>query len=240
MPVLLVALVVALACFASVAASAFATPGDSIANAVSINEFNGSSLTTDLVPSGFHDSGQFYLRVYLTANAGFRATFTSGPTVVSLRPAIVGFADSTAIDASHSVLTFQPTTSNVYTIWCPASSMGTFTVAPTISQGYSLSKLTVPSSARKSRSFAVSVRVSPKYQGASSPIRFMITRYDTKKHVYKAYSSYASKANQVTSSYTRYAASVKLAKGTYKIYARFADGDHPKAIATGSIKVTVK
>jgi hypothetical protein len=236
-----IALSAAFVCFAAGASTALAVPGDGIANATSLNDYVGSSLTTSVIP-GQYGTGAYYLRVYLSMGATLHAQFTAGPTLVALQPSVLGYDVYASPQQANPTcaLTFKAPATGMYNVWAPASSTGTFTVAPTITAPvYKFSNFSVPSKAKKSKSFSVTVRVNPQYDGASSPVRFTITRWNAKKKAYLGYSSASSKANYIASNYTRYAASMKLPKGLFKITARFSDASHA-AFTTSAAKVTVK
>ena len=130
--------VVALAWFAALGVTAFAAPGDSGANATSLNDYVGASLTTKVVPSG--PTGFYYFKVLLAPGQTLQADFTSFPGLDGLLAIADPFntfsalTPSVPMSASVQRLTFSAPslTSQTYTVYVGTSSPGTFTVEPRV------------------------------------------------------------------------------------------------------------
>lgn len=135
--VLLVALA-ASACFLALAGAAYAAPGDTVGEAVSLNPYLGSSLTTDFISGTIAPTGHFFLRVQLTAGDTLRSDVSPGPSVVNLEALALPISDayhettSVALPSGAARLTFTAPITGMYTVSVTASSLGTFTVKPAI------------------------------------------------------------------------------------------------------------
>jgi putative cell wall-binding protein len=133
----LVAVVAAVLCWAALGATALGAPGDTPGTATLLNDYYGSSLTTNLVVAGppLTGTGFYWFRVDLSAGDTFRADFTSSPSVLFLTPATEGLpapenVSLVKISDSVSRLTFTAHVAGMHSIHVGASTPGTFTVAP--------------------------------------------------------------------------------------------------------------
>ena len=130
---MIVAVVALVACI-GVAATAYAVPGDS-ANQTLLNDYLGSSLTTDLVGTtlaGPHTS--YYFRVDLQAGETLHADFRSSTPTMNLQ-AIVFYGQypgSVALSSTLARLTYTAPVTSPYTVYAVSSAPGTFTVEPLI------------------------------------------------------------------------------------------------------------
>jgi hypothetical protein len=119
-------------------ASAFALPGDSEANATSLNDYLGSSITTDLVaPTGAGASTAYFFSILLSPGQTLRADFAPSADVINLKALdYYDYVASVALPSGVQRLTFtSPATSpQQYTVYVGASTSGTFTATPSIIQ----------------------------------------------------------------------------------------------------------
>jgi hypothetical protein len=247
-------LLAALLCFAAVGGVAFATgvPGDSFVNSTSLNDYNGSTLTTGLSGTSIAGPGtQYWFKVELAAGDVLNADFTYLPDddnsflfqayVLPTNP-LVG---TDAISSSLSRLTFVAPASGMYTVLLGTSHAGTFTVAPTVTRKvvpapikYGFSSFSAPSSVKKGKKFSLSVRLSPSYPGSASAVKFLVERKVGSK--YKPYATVGTAFNGSTAAYSRFAATTKLStKATYRVRAKFTDATHG-ATYTGYKSLKVK
>jgi hypothetical protein len=119
-----------------------------------------------------------------------------------------------------------------------AGSTFTIDIATSTPVPYSLVGLAVPKSAKHSKSFKVSVVVTPAYNAFSwPPVRFVIDR--KVGSTFRGFSSvsgrnpypyYYAMYMQPTSGPTKVVGSMRLPRGTYRIRASFRDAAHPTAI----------
>ena len=132
---------VALVWFAALGVTAFAAPGDSGANATSLNDIMGSNLTTMAIPGGIPGSsvGYYYFKVLLSPGQTMQADFTSLPGLSSLSALADPFNTYSALTPSVQLsaevqrLTFSApaSTPQIYTVYVGTSGPGrTFTVEP--------------------------------------------------------------------------------------------------------------
>ena len=151
-------------------------------------------------------------------------------------------------------ITYTAPAHGAYTIYVATSGTSdatttpaTFTVVPTVQAAppvtpaikYSLTTFSAPSKVKKKKSFALSVKVWPGYGGSVSPVKFIFQQKVGKKWKSVSWGTISSKVAAGTSSYTRYAGSAKLPKGTFRVRAKFADATH-SAIYTGYKTITAK
>jgi putative cell wall-binding protein len=133
---LLVALA-ALLCWAALGTSAFAAPGDSIANATPLHDYFGSSLTTRLA-GAIGGTGSYWFRVQLSAGETLRANFIASSAVVNMQalvlPLTSGYdlVESTAVSSRIARLTFMAPVDGMYNLYVGTSTQGTFTVQPAL------------------------------------------------------------------------------------------------------------
>jgi len=235
------ALAVAALAVGAFATAAYAVPGDSIANAVSLNSYIGSSLytgstiTTKLVPDyypGGGITGKYYFAVQLKAGntlrvniwpktavnlKGLMLPFTTGYRIIESKPA------STAL----SQLTFMAPVSGRYNVYLGASSAGTFTVGPMLINPvyYTVKPMTAPTYAKPYTWFSVACALTPAYDGPTSPIKFVVQRKVS--GVWKYYATKNSVVSAAKPTYTTFRVSLKLPKGTFRVKAAFKDAAHP-------------
>jgi hypothetical protein len=224
----------------ALAATAFGAgvPGDSVANATSLNSYIGSSLTTDLIPGTLGVTGHYYLRIYLSAGRTFKAAFKPDADIVTPNAkALVlplkssyRIIESSADASGVARLSFMAPVSGMYNVYFGPSYIGTFTVSPSYASAtkYSLSSFTAPSTAKKGRSYKLSLTLKPGYNGPVSPIKYVIQRR-VSGH-WKSYSTVSSSYASGSSTYSRFTRAVKFSKtGTYRVRARFDDAARPVA-----------
>ncbi len=232
----------ALALCLSFASSAWAVAGDSIANATDLNDYLGSTITTDLVPEGTGGlgsaTGKYYFRQEMTAGQTLQIDVVPSPTVLGLKVLVLPFASGYRIvestkDASGTVhFSYMATKTGMYNIYFGSSSVGTVTLSPAkvAPVSFKLGSLLAGSKQKANKSFNVSTKIYPRYNGSRMPIKFYIQKKKSGK-----WRSYASKSGTILvlatppTTYTKVQASLSLPRGTYRIRAKFADAAHPKA-----------
>jgi hypothetical protein len=130
------AVVAAMLCSAAFSATAFAAPGDSELNATPLNDYLGSSITTDLVaPSGAGANTAYFFSILLSPGQTLRADFAPSADVINLKALdYYDYVGSVALPSGVQRLTFtSPATSpQMYTVRVAASTSGTFTATPSI------------------------------------------------------------------------------------------------------------
>lgn len=102
---------------------------------------------------------------------------------------------------------------------------------------YKLTKYTVPASAKKKTWFTFSVQLTPTYIRTGKPVTFVLQQKVGSK--WKHTLSVKVGGTKVSGGTTKFAAKAKLAKGTWRVQARFADTDH-KTMSTAWKNVKVK
>jgi hypothetical protein len=138
-------------------------------------------------------------------------------------PLMVG-GDS--VTPTQTVLTFMSPATGNYRVSLLGSAVESFTLsAATISTvPFSMGGFTVPGSKKRNKSFDVSVRVSPSYNGLYVPVKFEIQR---KSGTFKKYSTVTGTLYGGSSAYTKFGKKLKIKKtGTYRIRAVFSDAAH--------------
>lgn len=220
---------------AAFATSAYAVPGDSIANAVSLNSYMGSTITTNLVNDyypGGGATGKFYFAVQL--NAGNTLRLNLWPkAVVNLKALALPFAtgyrivESVSPTTTLTQMTFMAPVTGRYNFYLGSSTPGTFTAGPLLipAINYAVKPMTAPAKAKPYTWFSVAVAVTPAYDGPTSPIKFVLQKKNT-AGVYKYYATKNSVVSAAKPTYTTFRTSLKLAKGTYRVKAAFKDAAH--------------
>lgn len=230
------------------AAVAFAAvPGEDIANAVSLNDYMGTSLTSVLC-SGTGGTGYYWLKVQLSAGNTLKASFTTSLGVVGLKASVqpnsesATFVESVPVSSTECRLNFMAPATGWYNIWVPASSPGTFTVSPVVSTEtvkFALSSFKSPRSAKRNHSFSVSAKMWPAYNGPLTPVRFYFDRKITSKR-WKSY-GYVWGSMSTFPTYSKFAANVKLkARGAYRVRAYFADITRTRCVRTSYHTIKIK
>ena len=141
----LVTVMVLMLTLGALATGAYATTGDSPANATSLNDV-GPVFTTNLFPLG-QLFGAYYFKVLLGAGDTLQADFLSSPSVAA--GAYIGDPMSPVwVSSGHSRLTYVAASEGMYTVVVQASSVGAFTVLPAIlSPGTLSGRVTAPGGA---------------------------------------------------------------------------------------------
>jgi hypothetical protein len=250
---------VALAAFALCAAvlgmssTAFAAaPGSDIQYASELTL--GSTIATTLAGNNAYPgdpTGVYYTRTWLDAGTTVRFDITPGVGVTNLDSMVLSLLPGDAFITGNRLadnswrISFMASRKGMYNIQTTASSIGTFTISATkvAAVNYTMSNFTMPSKAKKKKSFALSVRLNPDYNGQLTPVSFYIERY-VGRGKWKSAGAATSHFDISTATYTRYSGSAKLSsKGTYRIRAKFKDAAHTKvtkATYTAYKKIVVK
>ena len=228
-------------------ATAFAAPGDSVGNATDLNPYLGSSLTTDLVVAAPAPTGFYYFRTQLSAGNTLLAYFKPAPSVLGLKALVLPFksgyryATSYTISSGTARLSFMAPVTGMYTVYLGSSTPGTFTVSPSLIAPvrYSFKDFVAPSTVKPSKSFSLSVKLTPAYNGPTSPIQFRIYRKASGHwKYYKSVNALTVDDRYLT--YTRFARSTSLPKGSFRVRASFRDAAHPAYAYTGYKYISVK
>lgn len=132
------------------------------------------------------------------------------------------------VSPTVQTLSFMAPAAGTYRVCLYGSAVETFTLSgvevPKVP--FSMSGFSVPGSKKKNKSFDVSVRVSPSYNGLYVPVKFEIQRKSGK---FKKYSTVTGTLYGGNSTYTKFGKKLKLKKtGTYQIRAVFSDAAHVK------------
>lgn len=147
---------------------------------------------------------------------------------------------SDPFDSTHRQLAIMAPRAAKYELEVFASAPGTFSIEATTIPPVTttLSSFWVPKSAKKKRSFTVSVKAVPDYDSLFSPIRFYIER---RSHgIWKKYGYSKGLLADGSWLYQRFAAKLKLPKGKFRVRARFTDAAHPNPLRTVWKQVEVK
>jgi len=201
-----------------------------------------SQLLSDLFPS-------YVYAVTLTKGQTIAATITADPaesiTLSAWSDEYFGGVVSDYVQPGVDSLSFMAPASGVYFLEADnffTSTLSTFSVDASIveTRTFALGSLVVPASAKVKHSFTVSARLTPMYNGITTPVRF----YVEKKASNGKYKSYTAKtANRLSNDsgvYSKYSYKFKLSKkGTYKIRARFTDAAH-SAVYTSRQTIKIK
>lgn len=241
-------LMAAITCFIGASVStALAAPGDSIPSAVLLNDYFGQTYQSVLA-TDTGGTGHYFFRTSLSAGQTLKASFESSEAVLNLKATVLpyspsyGFTESVPNGDHKCSLSFMAPVTGIYNIWVPASTAGTFTVSSLVSTdavNFGLSSFKSPSSAKRSHSFSVSVKMWPGYNGPVTPVRFYFDRKITSKR-YKSY-GYVWGTMSTFSTYSKFVATTKLkTKGTYRIRARFSDAAHSKSLYTAYHTIKIK
>ena len=225
-----------LSCFA-IATTAFAAPGDNVANATSLNTYFGSELTTSTIGGGLNPSGRYYFRAELSKGNTFSATFRPSAGMSNLDALVLPFkSDGTyrivasSLDASGVAhLNFMAPSTGGYTVYFATSSLpGTFSVTPALvpATKFSLGAMSVPS-AKHGKTFTVSMTMKPAYNGPTCPVKFYVER-KVSGH-YKSYTTKRNASFYTRTTYSKFTRTLNLPKGTFRVRARFADAAHTTA-----------
>jgi hypothetical protein len=229
-------------------ATAFAAPGDSEGSAVALTA--GTTATGTLVPAPAAPGN--YLFVYslnLTAGQTVAATYTVSPTVTSpdilawaaFRSDVAWLGSAWISPVSRVTYLLAPKTGTYYLGAFGQSTPGTFTVDAAVVPRfeYTLSKITAPSSAKKTRSFKVSTTLIGQFDQLNVPVSFLLTRKSGRS--FKPYRTVkATLTRRSDGQHTVFSASLKLPKGTYQVRARFLDAAHSTPLKNLPRTVTVK
>lgn len=155
-----------------------------------------------------------------------------------LSPPGVVVSDSVA-SASRSSLKFMAPVTRYYLLSLQSNRAASFSLEATTSYRvwFGMTDLAVPKSAKKGRSFKVSVNVYRRYNSLGSPITFQIQRKVGRR--WAMYATARSSATELAETHTPFASSVKLKrKGTYRIRACFSDAaSAPRYTAYKKIKI---
>jgi hypothetical protein len=151
-----------------------------------------------------------------------------------------GSLSSDPVDATHKRLDIMAPRTGTYYFIVWASAPGTYTVGAQerAAVSYKMSALTVPKTAKKSKSFSVSVRLSPDYDAILTPVRFYVERKSGSK--WKKYKSFSTSITGGSVYYTKFSAKLKLPRGSFRVRARFADAAHPSVKYSSWKSVKVK
>lgn len=227
----------------SIGTTAFAAAGDSAANATWLNDpagtYMGSKYTAALLQDGTSPTGFYYLRVELKAGKTMKMKFTPAAGVNNLKALVfplvfnVGqrIVESSTDASGFGRLNFMAPKTAMYTIYVGSSSLGTFSVEPTMTSTtkFSIGSMTAPSKTRLYKAFTVSAKLTPAYNGPTSPVRFYVQRKVSGR--WKSYGSVAGKFSTEAKTYTKFTASLqthsfRMPIGTYRVRARFTDAAH--------------
>lgn len=188
---------------------------------------------------------EFWYTIPLAAGQTVSVTATSDPSVSSpgLEMWPVSFDTPYYVEATYpsdsvSTLTMMAPRAGDYFISAYGGDTDTtFTLSaqsiPAVN--FSLWGFSAPKTAKRSKAFAVSVKMSPKYNGLFPPVKIYVQHKVGKK--WKAYKTYTGLSN---ANGTAFSAKPKLAKGVYRSRAAFWDAAHPHAKYTAWKTVTVK
>ncbi len=233
--------VAALALSFAAATTAFAVTGDDIANPADLNDYLGSSLTTEMVPTGVGIggsgvTGKYHFRVELSAGETLKASVTPSAGVIGLKAIVLSsgsgyrVVESITDGAGVAQLSFMASRTMAYNVYIGTSTLGTFTITPSkvAPVKFTLGSVLVSSKQKVRKSFNVSTKISPRYNGARVPVKFEVQR-----KVSGRWKAYTSKTGIIAfsltapSTYTKVQAPFSFSKaGSYRIRARFADAAH--------------
>ncbi len=122
-----------------------------------------------------------------------------------------------------------PHTDNYFVV-VVGSAVGTVSVnAVTIpAVQFSLKSMSARSAVKAKKTFSVSAKITPGYNSSTSPMKFYLQRKSGGKWKTFGASKSGKLTKDSTAAFSKFSASYKLSKGTYRVRAGFKDAAHPK------------
>jgi len=184
------------------------------------------------IPAPYNDF-EYWYEVPLTAGQTIEVTSTATAANAYTWAWSAGVHDpyevfSWPVSPGVQRLRFMAPRTGSYFIAVLGATAGDFTVGATTipTMPFALKSMVAKKRVKARRTFKVSASVAPGYNSGASPIRFYLQRRANGK--WKAYgTSKAGKLSVAASGYSKYYASYKLPKGTFRVHAGFRDVAHP-------------
>ena len=138
-------------------------------------------------------------------------------------------------------LSFEAAHTGDYFLSLSGSKPGTFTVNAALAPArkFTMSSLSVPTSAKPNTVVSVSVKITPGYNSPTSPLRFYLDK-KTKSGWSSSSRATAYMKWAPTGTSSKGSARFPVTKGTYRVRARFKDAAHPTAKYTRWKSIVVK
>lgn len=228
-------------------AMAFADGDGSIDSPLVVNQALPWSVDGTLTPVTYEDSStgnEFWYTIPLTAGQTLKLTTTASSWDALPGSAMFATWDTPYyVEASYpgdtvgSLSLMAPRTGDYLLVMSNDTVASTYTIDAQIVPpvNFSLWGFSAPKTAKRLKTFTVSDRLSPKYNGLTPPIKFVLQHKVGSK--WKAYKTLTGLSNATG---TGFSAKFKLKAGTYRVRSSFADLAHPHAKYTVWRTVKVK